>query len=41
MNLMKNTKQFRTMMKSRGFKVMGHDDCPIAPVYLGDAKIAS
>ena len=20
---------------------MGHDDCPIAPVYLGDAKLAS
>ena len=19
---------------------MGHDDCPIAPVYLGDAKVA-
>lgn len=27
-------------MKEAGFNVMGHDDCPIAPVYLGDAKLA-
>lgn len=27
-------------MKSAGFNVMGHDDCPIAPVYLGDARLA-
>lgn len=27
-------------MKKAGFNVMGHDDCPIAPVYLGDAKLA-
>ena len=26
-------------MKSAGFKIMGHDKCPIAPVYIGDAKL--
>jgi glycine C-acetyltransferase len=35
-----NTKLFRTQMKAAGFNIMGHDDCPIAPVYLGDAKVA-
>jgi len=35
-----NTKQFRLGMKKAGFKILGHDDCPIAPVYLGDAKLA-
>ncbi len=39
--LQKNTKQFRTGMKQAGFKIMGHDMSPIAPVWLGDAKIAS
>jgi glycine C-acetyltransferase len=39
-SLHSNTKLFRTQMKSAGFNVMGHDDCPIAPVYLGDAKLA-
>jgi len=28
-------------MKSAGFKILGHPTCPIAPVWLGDAKIAS
>lgn len=28
-------------MKKAGFKILGHDDCPIAPVYLGDARLAS
>ena len=27
-------------MKSAGFKILGHDHCPIAPVYLEDAKLA-
>jgi len=27
-------------MKKAGFKILGHDQCPIAPVYIGDAKIA-
>lgn len=28
-------------MKNAGFKIMGHDECPIAPVWLGDAKVAT
>ena len=40
-NLQDNTKLFRTSMKKAGFNILGHDDCPIAPVYLGDAKLAS
>ena len=28
-------------MKAAGFKIGGHDSCPIAPVMLGDAKLAS
>ena len=28
-------------MKAAGFNILGHDDCPIAPVYLGDARLAS
>jgi len=28
-------------MKKAGFKILGHDDCPIAPVYLGDARVAT
>jgi glycine C-acetyltransferase len=36
-----NTSLFRTQMKKAGFKILGHDDCPIAPVYLGDARLAS
>jgi glycine C-acetyltransferase len=28
-------------MKAAGFKILGHNDCPIAPVLLGDAKVAS
>lgn len=39
-SLAKNTTHFRSSMKKAGFKVLGHDDCPIAPVYLGDAKVA-
>jgi glycine C-acetyltransferase len=39
-NLRANTKLFRTSMKAAGFNLMGHDDCPIAPVYLGDARLA-
>jgi len=40
-NLRTNTLHFRSAMKKAGFKIMGHDDCPIAPVYLGDARLAS
>lgn len=39
--LQRNTAQFRTGMKKAGFKIIGHDMSPIAPVWLGDAKIAS
>ena len=28
-------------MKKAGFNVLGNDDCPIAPVFLGDARLAS
>jgi len=40
-NLQANTTLFRTQMKKAGFNILGHDDCPIAPVYLGDARLAS
>lgn len=28
-------------MKAAGFRVLGYDECPIAPVLLEDAKLAS
>ena len=40
-NLQQNTKNFREKMKKAGFKILGHDNCPIAPVYIGDAKKAT
>lgn len=40
-NLKRNTTLFRSEMKNAGFKILGHDDCPIAPVYLGDARVAT
>lgn len=36
-----NTKVFRSQMKAAGFKILGHDQSPIAPVWLGDARIAT
>lgn len=27
-------------MKAAGFRILGHDDCPIAPVWLGKATIS-
>jgi 7-keto-8-aminopelargonate synthetase-like enzyme len=36
-----NTAHFRTEMKEAGFTILGHQDCPIAPVWLGDARLAS
>ena len=39
-NLHANTALFRSQMRAAGFNILGHDDCPIAPVYLGDAKVA-
>eukprot|EP01017_Pseudomicrothorax_dubius_P026451 TRINITY_DN2951_c0_g2_i3.p1 TRINITY_DN2951_c0_g2~~TRINITY_DN2951_c0_g2_i3.p1 ORF type:complete len:325 (-),score=92.78 TRINITY_DN2951_c0_g2_i3:49-1023(-) len=40
-SLNRNTKLFRERMKKAGFKILGHDLSPIAPVLLGDARIAS
>ena len=39
--LQKNTALFRSSMKKAGFKIIGHNECPIAPVWLGDARIAT
>ncbi|TNV86378.1 hypothetical protein FGO68_gene8695 [Halteria grandinella] len=39
--LRKNTTHFRTQMKAAGFTILGHHDCPIAPVFLEDARLAS
>jgi hypothetical protein len=36
-----NTKKFRTDMKNAGFKILGDDLSPIAPVFLEDAKLAT
>jgi len=35
-----NTRHFRSKMKEAGFHVMGVDDCPICPVFFGDANLA-
>jgi len=40
-SLRANTRSFRTGMKAAGFNIMGHDDCPIAPVLIGDAKLGA
>lgn len=40
-SLRNNTKTFRQGMKAAGFNIMGNDDCPIAPVLLGDAKLGA
>jgi len=36
-----NTRLFRDRMNSAGFKILGHPDSAIAPVLLGDARLAS
>lgn len=36
-----NVKHFRSSMKAAGFKLSGHESCPIVPVMLGDASLAS
>lgn len=36
-----NTNRFREGMKKAGFNILGHDDSPIAPVMIGDAKLAA
>lgn len=40
-SLRANTIQFRKGMKAAGFNLMGHDECPIAPVLFGDAKLGA
>lgn len=39
--LQANTERFRKGIKAAGFTVSGHDLCPIAPVMLGDARLAT
>lgn len=39
--LQRNVHEFRTGLKQAGFTLSGHDDCPIVPVMLGDARLAS
>ena len=40
-SLKRNTEQFRSGMKKAGFTILGNDQCPIAPVFLEDARLAS
>ena len=40
-SLRANTAQFRKGLKAAGFTIAGHDDCPIAPVMIGDARKAA
>jgi glycine C-acetyltransferase len=40
-NLLQRTHQFRRGMTDAGFTILGHPDHPIAPVWLGEAKLAS
>jgi len=39
--LQANVRLFRTAMREAGFQIVGHDSCPIVPVMLGDARLAS
>ena len=39
--LRRNTTSFRTQMSKAGFKILGHESCPIVPVFFGDARIAA
>ena len=36
-----NTERFRTKMRAAGFTILGNDSCPIVPVLLKDAKLAT
>ena len=40
-SLKANTMQFRQGLKAAGFTISGHDECPIAPVMIGDARKAA
>lgn len=39
--LQANVRLFRNGMRKAGFEISGHDTCPIVPVMLGDARLAS
>ncbi len=39
--LKRNTAQFREGMTKAGFKVLGHPECPICPIWFGDARVAA
>lgn len=39
--LRSNVQLFRTSMTKAGFQLRGHPECPIAPVMLGDARLAA
>lgn len=39
--LQQNVRLFRGEMKKAGFEISGHESCPIAPVMLGDARLAT
>lgn len=39
--LMANTYRFRTAMRKYGFNIIGNENCPIVPVMLGDARLAT
>ena len=36
-----NIRLFRSRMKEAGFNIIGHNDCPIVPVMIGDAALAT
>jgi glycine C-acetyltransferase len=36
-----NTQTFRSRMKQAGFRILGNDEHPISPVWLGDARLAA
>ena len=38
--LAENTRYFRDRMHDAGFTVLGHENCPIVPVLVGDAKLS-
>ncbi|CAK9040990.1 2-amino-3-ketobutyrate coenzyme A ligase [Durusdinium trenchii] len=40
-SLQANVQHFRSSMKAAGFKLSGHESCPIIPVMLGDARLAT
>lgn len=37
--LRENSRYFRTILTNAGFEIMGHEDSPIAPIWLGDTTL--